>query len=110
MTDINVGEVSLTNGKYEVILRRIGANVGKSIGGGSDNTSTLPPLSQEGGKKAKKEKKKGTRKLNPYMAFAKKARQEVLAEYPELKPDVVGVGRKIGEKWRALSDAEKAKY
>ena len=64
-----------------------------------------------GGKKTKKAKKaKGTRKLNPYMAFAKKARQEVLAEHPELKSDVVGVGRKIGEKWRALSDAEKAKY
>lgn len=66
---------------------------------------------QEGGKKGKKEKKaKSTRKLSPYMKFAQKARQEVLAEHPELKSDVIAVGRKIGEKWRALSDSEKASY
>jgi hypothetical protein len=71
---------------------------------------------QEGGRrkmkgmKKTKSKAKGTRKLSPYMKFAQQARKEVLQENPNLKSDVIAVGRKIGEKWRALSDAEKAKY
>ncbi len=64
-----------------------------------------------GGKKGKKEKKaKGTRKLSPYMKFAQEARPKILKENPEMKSDIIGVGRKIGEMWRALSDDEKAKY
>ncbi len=62
------------------------------------------------GMKKTKSKAKGTRKLSPYMKFAQQARKEVLRENPNLKSDVIAVGRKIGEKWRALSDAEKAKY
>jgi hypothetical protein len=62
------------------------------------------------GMKKTKSKAKGTRKLSPYMKFAQQARKEVLQENPNLKSDVIAVGRKIGEKWRALSDAEKAKY
>lgn len=70
---------------------------------------------QEGGKrmkkmKAPKAKAKGTRKLSPYMKFAQEARKEIIAENPSLKSDIIAVGKKIGEKWRALSDAEKAKY
>ncbi len=64
---------------------------------------------QQGGKK-KEKKAKGTRKLSPYMKFAQKARVEILAEHPELKSDVIAVGKKIGEKWRALSDSEKKSY
>ena len=60
------------------------------------------------GKKAKKAK--GTRKLSPYMKFAQEARPKILKENPEMKSDIIGVGRKIGEMWRALSDAEKARY
>ena len=52
----------------------------------------------------------GKRGPNGYMKFANKVRPQVLKEHPELKSDVVGVARKIGEKWRALSDAEKKKY
>lgn len=52
----------------------------------------------------------GKRGPNAYMKFANKIRPQVLKEHPELKSDVVGVARKIGEKWRALSDAEKKKY
>lgn len=63
-----------------------------------------------GRRKMKKMKAKGTRKLSPYMKFAQQARKEILAENPGLKSDIIAVGKKIGEKWRALSDAEKAKY
>jgi hypothetical protein len=52
----------------------------------------------------------GKRGPNGYMKFANKVRPQVLKEHPELKSDVVGVARKIGEKWRAMSAAEKAKY
>ncbi len=56
---------------------------------------------QAGGKK---------RGPNGYMKFANKIRPQILKEHPELKSDVVGVARKIGEKWRSMSAAEKAKY
>ena len=52
----------------------------------------------------------GKRGPNGYMKFANKIRPQILKEHPELKSDVVGVARKIGAKWRAMSDAEKAKY
>ena len=55
-------------------------------------------------------KQKGGRKLNGYMKFAKKVRPEILRANPSLRSDVVSVARKIGEKWRALSDKEKARY
>ena len=52
----------------------------------------------------------GKRGPNGYMKFANKIRPQILKEHPELKSDVVGVARKIGEKWRSMSDAEKKKY
>lgn len=52
----------------------------------------------------------GKRGPNSYMKFASKMRPQILKEHPELKSDVVAVARKIGEKWRALSDAEKKKF
>lgn len=52
----------------------------------------------------------GKRGPNRYMKFANKIRPQILKEHPELKSDVVGVARKIGEKWRSLSEAEKSKY
>ena len=52
----------------------------------------------------------GKRGPNGYMKFASKMRPQILKEHPELKSDVVAVARKIGEKWRALSDAEKKKF
>lgn len=63
-------------------------------------------------RKSRKTRKQagGKRGPNGYMKFANKVRPQVLKEHPELKSDVVGVARKIGEKWRAMSDAEKKKY
>jgi hypothetical protein len=86
------------------------ANAGYESTDGSQETNEQTN-NQEGGKRMKKEKKaKGTRKLSPYMKFAQEARPKVLKEHPEMKSDIIGVGRKIGEMWRALSDSEKAKY
>lgn len=71
---------------------------------------------QQGGKKkrlaeTKKAKKaKGTRKLSGYMKFAQEARPRILKENPALRSDIPGMGRKIGEMWRALSANEKARY
>lgn len=75
----------------------------RNMGGGKRKTRM--------NKKAKGMKKsKGTRKLSGYMKFAQQARPQVLKNNPNLKSDIVAVGRKIGEMWRALSPAEKARY
>lgn len=48
------------------------------------------------------------RPLSGYMKFVKAKRAEVVKAHPSLK--VTEVGKKLGEMWRGLSDAEKAKY
>jgi len=60
-------------------------------------------------KKAKKEKEeKKPRKLNAYMVFAMEVRESVKKNHPTAS--IIEIAKKIGEKWRAMSDAEKAKY
>ena len=48
----------------------------------------------------------GKRKLSGYMKFANKHRKDVMK--PGMK--VPDIGRALGKKWRALSDAEKKSY
>ena len=50
----------------------------------------------------------GKRGMNPYMKFANKHRAEVMRANPGAA--VPDIGRAIGKKWRALSDAEKKSY
>jgi hypothetical protein len=71
-----------------------------------------PATLMGGGKrKSKTRKAKGSKKSpNGYMKFASEVRPQILKENPGLKSDVVKVARKIGEKWRALTDAEKKRY
>jgi hypothetical protein len=68
----------------------------------------------QGGKKSrgtkKMKKSKGTRKLSGYMKFAQEVRPRILQENPNLKSDIPGMGRKIGQMWRNLSASEKARY
>lgn len=60
-------------------------------------------------KPAKKEKKeKKPRKLNAYMVFAIEVRESVKKNNPTAS--IIEIAKKIGEKWRAMSDSEKAKY
>jgi len=104
MANINAGTVTLGEGTYEVILRPVGGNnIPKPMNNdmGVNKMNTPAKNKQNGGK---------TRKLSPYMKFAQEVRPNLVKENPELKSDIPGIGRKIGEMWRALSDSEKAKY
>ena len=47
---------------------------------------------------------------NPFMAFAQQERKKIIAENPSLKSDIGKVGKMLGERWRKMSDGEKAKY
>lgn len=55
-------------------------------------------MPQEGGKK----------KLSPYMKFCKKTRPMIVKEKPKLS--FTEIGKELGSRWRALSEAEKAKF
>ena len=110
MANISAGTVNLGAGTYEVILRPVGGNNGRNNSGDESENDLIKPNITSGGKRAKKQKGGKTRKLSPYMKFAQEARPKLLKENPELKSDIPGMGRKIGEMWRALSDAEKARY
>ena len=48
--------------------------------------------------------------MNPFIAFSMDERKKIIAENPSLKSDIGKVGKMVGERWRKLSDAEKAKY
>jgi len=59
--------------------------------------------------KAKKDSKPKSKKpLTGFMLFSKEMRPKVKAEDPDLT--FGGIGKRLGELWRGLSDAEKAKY
>lgn len=49
----------------------------------------------------------GKRKLSPYMRWANKERKAVMAAMPKAR--VPEIGKELGKRWRALSDAEKAR-
>jgi hypothetical protein len=57
-------------------------------------------------KKTPAEKPK--RPLSAYMKFVKAKRSKVAAAHPTLK--LTEIAKKLGEMWRGLSDADKAKY
>jgi hypothetical protein len=49
----------------------------------------------------------GKRKMSPYMRWANKERKSVMAAMPNAR--VPEIGKELGKRWRALSDAEKAR-
>lgn len=66
-------------------------------------------LSKMGGKKNKTRKSNGgKRELSGYMKFSRKMRPEILRANPGM--EFAAVGKRLGEEWRKLSDAEKKKY
>ena len=65
-------------------------------------------LSAVGGKRNSTRKVGGKRPLSGYMKFCNKVRPEILKANPGM--EFAKVGKQLGEKWRALSDAEKKKY
>lgn len=73
------------------------------------NSKNEKPPKAKKEKKAKKEaKEKKPRKLNAYMVFAMEVRESVKKNHPTAS--ITDIAKKIGEKWRAMSDSEKAKY
>lgn len=50
----------------------------------------------------------GKRGMNPFMKFASKERKNIMSSNPGMA--VTEVGKELGARWRALSDAEKKKY
>lgn len=56
-------------------------------------------MPQEGGAK---------KTLSPYMKFCKKTRPKIVKEKPTLS--FTEIGQELGSRWRALGDAEKAKF
>lgn len=50
----------------------------------------------------------GKKPLTGFMLFSKEFRPKVKEEDPEIT--FGGIGKKLGEMWRALSDKEKAAY
>ena len=59
-------------------------------------------------KKEPVQKKESTKKVNPYFAFCKEKRPDIVATNPELKPREIV--KKLGEEWGKLSDKEKDEY
>ena len=79
----------------------------KAFDSSKNNTKTEKPAKKA--KKAKKEtKEKKPRKLNAYMVFAMEVRESVKKNNPTAS--IIDIAKKIGEKWRALTDAQKASY
>ena len=76
--------------------------------------TTISESGQIGGKKSRKTRKnvknQSGGKTNGYMKFVAKMRPQIIKENPEMKSDVVAVARKLGEKWRSMSDDEKSKF
>ena len=68
----------------------------------------LTPVSKPTKKKEPVEKKEPIKKVNPYFAFCKEKRPEIVASNPELKPREIV--KKLGEEWGKLSDKEKDEY
>lgn len=59
-------------------------------------------------KRAKKDENAPKRGMSAYMFFAKDKRESVLKKHPSLS--VTEVAKKLGEKWRGLTSAEKKPY
>lgn len=81
----------------------------------SKNKNKMNSNNEKPAKKQKKEKKekkdtkeKKPRKLNAYMVFAMEVRESVKKNHPTAS--ITEIAKKIGEKWRAMSDSEKEKY
>ena len=87
-----------------------------------NNRSTTAPLNNDdrnlnnfvdnvngGGKKNRTRKTGGAKKpLSGFMKFCKEKRPEVMRENPGI--EFQNVGKELGKKWRALSEADKKKY
>ena len=81
----------------------------------SEKATKQPAAQEEDGKKKRKKKDPNAPKkaLSAFILFSNAKRAEVTAELKAANPDMKGVaevGKKLGEMWKALSDAEKEPF
>lgn len=50
------------------------------------------------------------RPTSAYLFYSLERRAQIVKEHPELKADIAGVAKRIGEEWRGLSGDAKRKY
>lgn len=50
----------------------------------------------------------GKRKMNPFMKFAKQERPKIMKSMPGAA--IPAIGKELGNRWRALSEAQKAHF
>ena len=75
--------------------------ISKSPSGGKRNR-------KEANKTRKNKQEGGKKKLSGFMKFSKQERPNIMKENPGI--EFTQVGKKLGAKWRALSDAQKKSY
>ena len=77
--------------------------------GSNDNYYANNEFKIAGGSRRKTRKIGGAkRKMSGFMKFSQKMRPEVMRQNPGIA--FGDVGKRLGERWRALSASEKAKY
>ncbi|KAH7432022.1 hypothetical protein KP509_07G004800 [Ceratopteris richardii] len=74
----------------------------------SKESKAKKPIASRG-KKEKKDPNKPKRPPTPFFVFLEEFRKTFVAENPHVKA-VAAVGKAGGDKWKTLSDAEKAPY
>lgn len=80
----------------------------RSVNNYNNNNNNSPRINlSKGGKKTRKASG-GKRELSGYMKFSRKMRPEILRANPGM--EFAAVGKRLGEEWRKLSDADKKKY
>ena len=105
---------------HELVLKP-GDTLTVTVADHNNRSTTAPPNNNDrnlnnfvdnvngGGKKNKTRKTGGAKKpLSGFMKFCKEKRPEVMRENPGI--EFQNVGKELGKKWRALSEADKKKY
>ena len=101
---------------HELVLKP-GDTLTVTVADSNARSTTVPPNNNDrslsnfgGGSKKNRTRKTGVAKkpLSGFMKFCKEKRPEVMDENPDIA--FGDVGKRLGEKWRALSEAEKKKY
>jgi structure-specific recognition protein 1 len=93
-----------------VNIRVVEADDRSTTAPGSTNNNYNEFKIAGGSRRGKKTRKIGgaKRKMSGFMKFSQKVRPEVMRENPGIA--FGEVGKRLGARWRALSDSEKAKY
>ena len=95
---------------HELVLKP-GDTLTLTVADSNDGSTTRNNTNSQlngGAKKNRTRKVGGKRELSGYMKFCKAMRPEILKQNPGI--EFKDVGKRLGEKWRAMSDSEQKKY